>query len=92
MRGLVAALVTAGGLAMLGATPAAAYGTRYPFCIQGMEYPGLSGCTYTSYEQCQATASGRFLQCIENPYYVPEGVPRRNRGHVRPVHPAYPSY
>lgn len=66
-------LLAAGGLAVLGATPAAAVGTRYPFCIQGDDQPGLSGCTFTSYEQCQATASGRILSCIANPYYVGAG-------------------
>jgi hypothetical protein len=59
--GLAAALPTA---------PAQAVGTRYPFCIQGDEQPGLSNCTFTSYEQCAATASGRRLYCIPNPFYV----------------------
>ena len=63
-------LLVAGGLAAIGFAPAAAVGTRYPFCIQGEEQPGLSNCTFTSYEQCQATASGRFLSCIANPYYA----------------------
>ena len=71
MRNLVLALLAAGGFAVVGAAPAGAVGTRYPFCIQGEEYPGLSNCTFTSYEQCQATASGRFLACIANPYYNP---------------------
>src|SRR5882757_2648895 len=69
------------GLAALGASPAAAVGTRYPFCIQGDDQPGLSNCTFTSYEQCQATASGRRLWCIENPYYNPGADdPRSYRG------------
>ena len=75
------------GLAALSASPAAAVGTRYPFCIQGDEYPGLSYCTYTSYGQCQASASGRNLTCIANPYYIAEGDPRPQRGRNRP--PAY---
>ena len=37
------------GLAALGSQPAEAVGTRYPFCIQGDEQPGLSNCTFTSY-------------------------------------------
>ena len=65
-------LLAAGGLIVLGAAPAAAFGTRYPFCMQGDDYPGLSNCTFTSYEQCQATASGRMMACIANPYYVGE--------------------
>ena len=69
MRNVILAVLAASGLAMIGTAPAEAVGSRYPFCIQGDEYPGLSNCTFTSYEQCQASASGRFLYCIENPFY-----------------------
>lgn len=93
MRHLVLALLATGGLAMAGAAPAEAVGTRYPYCIQGSAYPALSNCTFTSYEQCQATASGRLLYCIENPYYQPRGGydPRgyRGRDRARPVYPRY---
>ncbi|MDP1583866.1 MAG: DUF3551 domain-containing protein [Bradyrhizobium sp.] len=93
MRNLVLALLGAGGLATVGAAPAEAVGTRYPYCIQGSEIPALSQCTFTSYEQCQATASGRFLSCIENPYYDPgpEADPRayRSRNRAQPVYPRY---
>jgi hypothetical protein len=92
MRNVGLALLAAGGLAMVGGAPASAVGTQYPFCIQGDEYPGLSNCTFTSYEQCQATASGRNLQCIENPFYNPGGDPdpRAYRGpRVRSVYPSY---
>jgi Protein of unknown function (DUF3551) len=77
MRKAILAVLAASGLAALGAAPAEAVGTRYPFCLQGDEYPALSYCQFTSYEQCQATASGRFLYCIANPYYVPESEPPR---------------
>ena len=82
MRRVVLLALTASAFAALGTAPAAAVGTRYPFCLQGDEYPGLSYCTFTSYEQCQLTASGRLLQCIANPYYqgpgynVPSRTPR----------------
>jgi hypothetical protein len=93
MRNLVLALLSAGGLAMVAAAPAEAVGTRYPYCITGSEIPALSQCDFTSYEQCQATASGRFLQCIQNPYYNPglENEPRAPRGRDRgqPVYPRY---
>ena len=56
MRNAVLAVLAAGGLAMVGAVPAEAVGSRYPFCIQGNDNPGLSNCTFTSYEQCQASA------------------------------------
>ena len=40
MRIVVPALLAAGGLAAIGIAPAEAVGTRYPFCIQGDDYPG----------------------------------------------------
>jgi Protein of unknown function (DUF3551) len=92
MRDVVLALLAAGGLALVGTAPAEAVGTRYPFCIQGNEYPGLSNCSFTSYEQCQATASGRLLYCVANPYYnagEPEPRAQRGRHPVRSVYPAY---
>ena len=55
---------------MLVCAPANAYGTRHAFCIQGDEYPGLSACTFDTYAQCLATASGRNLFCIANPYFA----------------------
>lgn len=91
MRNLILALLAAGGLAVVATAPAEAVGTRYPFCIQGAEYPALSNCSFTSYEQCQATASGRRLQCIENPYYNsgrdidPRGYPGPRARSVYPV-------
>ena len=93
MRNLVLALLSAGGLAMVGAAPAEAVGTRYPYCIQGDEYPGLSQCTFTSYEQCQATASGGFSPAWKIPIYDPgaDNDPRayRGRDRVRSVYPRY---
>ncbi len=92
MRNIVLALLAASGLAMAGSAPAEAVGTRYPFCIQGYDYPGLSNCTFTSYEQCQATASGRFLYCVENPFYnagEPDPHAYRARSRVRSVYPSY---
>jgi hypothetical protein len=72
MRTAILTLLATTGLALAGSVPAEAVGTRYPFCIQGPDQPGLSNCTFTSYEQCAATASGRKLYCIQNPYYVGE--------------------
>jgi uncharacterized protein DUF3551 len=81
MRNVILAFLTASGIASLAASPAEAVGTRYPFCIQGPEQPGLSNCTFVSYEQCQATASGRRLYCIPNPFFAGESDdPRAYRG------------
>jgi Protein of unknown function (DUF3551) len=92
MRRVILALLAAGGFATLGTMPAEAVGTRYPFCIQGDEQPGLSNCTFTSYEQCQATASGRRLWCIANPYYAGVGDAPPYAGRGRRLSPAYPGY
>jgi hypothetical protein len=93
MRNLTLALLAAGGLAMINAAPAEAVGTRHPFCIRGDEFPGLSNCTFDSYEQCQATASGRFLYCMENPYFNPAGdIDPRGYGRRSRVRSVYPSY
>ena len=93
MKRAILILLAASGLAVLGSAPAAAVGTRYPFCIQGEQEPALSNCTFTSYAQCQATASGRYLTCIANPFYVGggDGAPRGYRT-GRPLPPAYPGY
>jgi hypothetical protein len=91
MRNVILALLAASGLAMVGTAPASAVGTRYPFCIQGDEYPGLSNCTFTSYEQCEASASGRRLYCMANPYYNAASEPRGNKSRNRTTS-VYPSY
>ena len=51
-------------------TPARAFGTHHPFCLTGDEWPGLSNCRFDTYAQCQASASGRALTCIANPYFA----------------------
>ena len=50
----------------------------YPYCLQGKDYglPGL--CQFTSYLQCQATASGTFSYCGPNPRFA-FGWQRRGR-------------
>jgi uncharacterized protein DUF3551 len=39
----------------------------YPYCLQGRQtgYPGE--CSYRSYQECQASASGRDASCGINP-------------------------
>jgi hypothetical protein len=90
MRNVFLALAAAFGLAMAGMAPAEAVGARYPFCLQGNDSPGLSNCTFTSYQQCQATASGRLLYCVANPYYGGGGEPGGYRERRPP--PGYPRY
>jgi hypothetical protein len=51
----------------------------YPYCLQGRQwgYPGQ--CQFTTYEQCQATASGTLSYCGLNPRaaYGAQQPPRR---------------
>jgi uncharacterized protein DUF3551 len=50
------------------ATPGAA--RDYPYCIKGCNYgAGVGDCIFTSYEQCQATASGLVATCAANPNF-----------------------
>ena len=90
MRSVVLALLAATGSALVGSAPAHAVGTRYPFCIQGDRYPGLSICSFETYEQCRATASGRDLNCIANPYYGGDRQHPVDRRQPRPrsIYPA----
>ena len=51
-----------------GALPAAA--RDYPFCIKGCDFgAGRGDCSFSSYQQCQATASGRDATCDANPHF-----------------------
>ena len=46
-------------------SPVAAY--DYPYCLQGRGIGVPGDCSYTSYSQCMASASGRALYCNINP-------------------------
>lgn len=90
MRYVALATLAACGFALLSATPAQAVGSRHPFCLQGDEYPGLSACTFDTYAQCLATASGRRVYCIANPYFAGEtDDPYAYRNRNRPFPPGY---
>jgi len=67
------ALLAAAGLFAINHTPASAQTgiSQYPFCIQGMDYPGWSGCSFNTMAACQATASGIGDECLTNPWYRP---------------------
>ena len=52
------------------AAPMTAMARDFPFCIKGCDYGGSHGdCSFVSYQQCQATASGRLAYCDANPYF-----------------------
>ena len=58
-------LLVAGAAMVAGPTPAAAY--DYPWCVQGRGIGIPGDCSYQTYAQCMASASGRALYCNINP-------------------------
>jgi Protein of unknown function (DUF3551) len=66
MRTLFLALATSATIFATGVTPVAA--SEYRYCLQGDDYAGAGDCAFTSYLQCQASASGRTASCAANPY------------------------
>jgi Protein of unknown function (DUF3551) len=69
MRNISLALLAVSGVATADLAPAQTAATQYPFCIQGVDNPGYSGCSYNSLQACQASASGTEAECITNPWY-----------------------
>jgi hypothetical protein len=57
------------GIAIGPIGPASAEFSQYPFCLQGRDYPGWSGCSYHTLQACRVTASGMAAHCIANPWY-----------------------
>ena len=66
------------------------YDPRYPVCMH--KYTGGGGgfggggggyfdCSFTSLEQCRATASGLAASCDVNPYYAFDEPPRPRKRH-----------
>jgi hypothetical protein len=72
---LALSAATAGTVA--GAAPAAAY--DYPYCVQGRGIGIPGDCSYRTYGQCMASASGRGLYCNVNPRAALNQQPRRGR-------------
>lgn len=78
MRNTVLVLTTtfmAGFASIAGPVPAAAY--DYPYCVQGRGVGIPGDCSYQTYEQCLASASGRGLYCNINPRVAFGPLPRR---------------
>ena len=59
------AILAAGAATFAGSAPAAAY--DYPYCVQGRGVGIPGDCSYQTYAQCLASASGRGLYCNINP-------------------------
>jgi hypothetical protein len=83
----VVALLAIGMLASFGASPAAAENPAGDgaFCIRGFTYGGAGGlgdCSFSSYAQCRATASGQEAWCLANPYYNGNVETQPGRGRI----------
>ena len=64
----ILALLSAGAATMAGSGSAAAF--VYPYCIQGRGWGIPGDCSYRSYAECMATASGRGVYCNFNPRFA----------------------
>src|SRR4029077_17458805 len=72
------AVLAAGAAPVTTSAPAAAY--EYPWCVQGKEIGIPGDCSYQSYAQCMASASGRAVYCNINPRAAyGRQLPRRGR-------------
>ncbi len=69
------ALSAAGVAALATSAPAAAY--DYPWCVQGRGVGIPGDCSYQTYAQCEASASGRALYCNSNPRAALNQMPQR---------------
>jgi hypothetical protein len=64
-------------LTFAGVPSASAY--DYPWCIQGRGWGYPGDCSYQTYEQCLASASGRTVYCGVNPRAAYSRAPRGRR-------------
>lgn len=86
MRKTILAVMTvlaAATASLVGSAPAAAY--DYPYCLQGRGVGIPGDCSYQTYAQCMASASGRGLTCNINPRVAFGPLPQR-----RPPRGYYP--
>jgi hypothetical protein len=80
----VAALLAIAMLTSFDVSPAAAENPAGDgaFCIRGFVYGGgggLGDCSFSSYAQCRATASGQEAWCLANPYFGGGSEAQRGR-------------
>jgi hypothetical protein len=79
MRRAMWALMVGFAASAASAIPAAAQ--DYPFCIKGCDFgAGRGDCSFSSYQQCQASAAGRDAYCAENPYFTAKAELQPDRG------------
>jgi Protein of unknown function (DUF3551) len=73
-------LMACGVSSAVGSMPVAAL--DYPYCIKGCDFgAGRGDCSFATYRQCQASASGRTAYCAENPFYNARAEVQSDRIH-----------
>ena len=83
-RGFLTGMCAGLAVAFAMSAPVAVQARDYPFCIKGDGYESSVGdCSFDTYEQCRATASGRLAYCDANPFYRPQQDDRTVRPDVR---------
>ena len=81
MRNTLLALILGCAVSTITAMPASA--RDYPYCIKGCDFGGARGdCSFSTYQQCQASASGRDAWCAENPNYNARAELQPDRGRL----------
>lgn len=66
----ILAFSAAGAATLAGSGPAAAV-HDYPYCIETPDSGGFpNDCSYQTYAQCRASASGRQAECVVNPRFA----------------------
>ena len=86
MRGVLWTLFVATGISISVAAPTKAQ--NYPFCLTGALNGGGYDCSFTSFQQCMATASGLAATCVESPFLSREPRPYQQQP-ARRRKPAY---
>jgi hypothetical protein len=69
MRKTLLALMAVTSFIAINLAPASASDPQYQYCIKGSQWLSPVGdCSFTTLQQCQATASGRLATCDVNPF------------------------
>jgi hypothetical protein len=70
--------IAALALCALGHATEARADVEYPWCLIPSSFT-VGTCTYSTYDQCMATASGNIGSCARNPRYTTPTPPRQAR-------------
>jgi hypothetical protein len=74
-------IIGAAAFVAIALTTAPAAAQDYPYCLQGRQWGYPGNCEFTSYAQCQATASGTDAYCGLNPRFAYGWQPQRRHPH-----------